>query len=58
MPVTLHTRIRPTCGPNDPIPDQRRDLEATGDTYQAAGDALQGQVAEGWIMLGVGRWEG
>jgi hypothetical protein len=56
MPVTVYTRIRPTAAVNDPIPTERRDLQETADTYEAARDALLARVPEGWVALGLGRW--
>ena len=53
--VTLYTTVRPR--PVDGVDDGRRqELTAAGATYDAAYEALAGQIPEGWQMLGISRW--
>lgn len=48
--LTLRSRIR-----SRDDHDHTRDITASGETYDAANDALEAQVPEGWLMLFVRR---
>lgn len=58
MTVSLNTAIKP--GPAavqaGQDPEQRREIEASGETYEQAREALMEQVPTGWFVIGVKRW--
>lgn len=53
--VVLTSRARPRL--TAPAVDEHEPIEHTGsgDTYEAAKSALEEQLSEGWVLLGIGR---
>lgn len=57
MTVTLNTTLKPGPGAvTGQDPEERRRVEATGETYEDAYVALKAQVPEGWLVVGIKRW--
>lgn len=52
MPITLYGSIRPV-GQYDA---ESTPIEATGADYDTAKAELQGQVPDGWQLLGISTW--
>lgn len=53
MPVVLTSRARPRL--TAPDVDEPIELTGSGDTYEAAKAALEEQLPEGWVLLGIAR---
>ena len=56
MPYVLRSRVRPQLNAPDFTEQEPRELTATAETYEAALEQLQDQVPEGWVLLGIDRW--
>lgn len=55
--VALNTDLKPKPGWDErQDPDERQHIEASGQTYEAAYEALMAQVPDGWVVVGVKRW--
>ena len=56
--VSLNTQVKPresTAGEDVDV-SERRLIEASGESYEAAYAALMTQVPTGWVVVGVQRW--
>lgn len=56
MSYILRSRIRPRPGTDGVDDQERRELSAEADTYEAAYAQLHAQLPEGWQLLGVDRY--
>lgn len=57
MTYVLRSRARPRL--TDPAFNEHeaRELTATAETYGAAIEQLRAQVPEGWVLLGIARYD-
>lgn len=53
--VVLTSRARPQLSAPDVDEHEPIELTGSGDTYEAAYAALEEQLPEGWVLLGIGR---
>ena len=57
MTHVLRSRVRPRL--TDPAfnDHEPRELTASAETYEAALEQLRDQVPEGWVLLGIARYD-
>ena len=57
MTYVLCSRVRPRLSDPALNDHEPRELTASAETYEAALEQLRDQVPEGWVLLGIARYD-